>query len=1113
MEPLPPADPPPPPAPAVRGDILVCLVVAALCAWCYFWSARQPVSFLFSRQPTNYYGLLTAGFRAGHLYVKLEPHPALLALPNPYDSAANAPYRVHDMTLFRGKYYLYYGVTPVLIFFWPLVAVTGWYPTEACAVAAFGLAGVMAGSLFLCAMRRRYYSAAPLWLLALGCLCLAFAGPLLTLTVYATFYQVPIACASALFLLMAGALYLACHSRGRSVGWMAAASLLYGLAVGARPNYLLGGLALLIPMNWLVRRAGAAPGSPEERKVRLRLRLATVGPAALCGLGLAAYNGLRFGSIFQFGTRYMLTGGNALKDELFDLGHLLPNAWAYLVGGGDWQRYFPFFGATIAEPYGLLRYAPWCWFALFAFWPPGGDREQGGARPMLVRTIGCALGANLLLLLSFNGSADRYVSDYAPLVLLLGGVGALALGAWASGRGWRQGLAGLTMIAAGGASIFIALAVFAGRTPRADLMLAVGRIANGPVSRWERSHGIRHGALRLELELPTGKEGRIEPLIETGLAPDARDWVELRYLPGDQAQIALFHAGLGMFEGAPFSIPANRRIAVEIRASSLLPPFAHPAFAGWTGDQYQAVRRDFRVAVDGLETLHAALACYPSSPGNLRIGHVRWAAETLSGPFSGRVLAATRLPLGDPPPPPGLFHAPTPVELQVLFPADRTAGEEPLVRTGSGARSDLLSCIYDGPGRLRFVFNHLGYGGPRSEAVPYDPLRTHQLTIWMGSLAPETASAAAATVLPAARRIVVLMDGAAVFDEEALFYPAAPESVLIGRDPAAPSADLAHFTGLVLAEGSAHDLAALPPVDRAGETGAVQLQVMFPEGMSGSTEPLVTTGVSGAGDIVFVHYLDPTHLSFGFHHWGISTLNGAPLEIDYSRPHRLEITLDSLYPSRLAPRPFSGRLRVLLDGTVVLDGSAECFPSAPYEIRLGANPLGGSVSDPAFTGKILSVERKAPGQLPAAALWTGYGAVALDTLFPSGLDGAAEPLVETGVAGAADLVYVRYVDDHHVRFGLDHWGTAGALSDPVEIDYTVPHRLEFSMDAMLAPGSAQQHRVRLSVDGAEVWQTEAANFPARADQVHVALNTVGASSCRPSYTGQILTLARPAPAP
>jgi hypothetical protein len=1103
-----------------QADALLCLVVAVLCGWLYFWSARQPVDFLFSRQPESYYELLTAGFRAGHLSVKLEPHPALLALPNPYDPVANAPYRVHDMTFYHGKYYLYFGVTPVLLFFWPVVAATGWYPTEACAVATFGLVGVAAALALLCAWRRRYFPGAPLWSLALGGLCLAFANPVLTLTEAANFYQVPIACAFGLSVLMLGAIYRALHSPRHAVGWMAASSLLFGLAVGARPDYLLAGFALFIPCGWLIRQAGSAlrlpPGGagPEERRIRRRFLVAAFGPAAACGAGLALYNYLRFGSIFEFGMRYQLAGESFLNFSPLGLDHLVPNGYEYLLGDAAWQRYFPFFEPAVAKPYGMLRYLPWTWLGVLAFQSLAeGVPENEPRRLTLLKTMAAVGAANLLLLSCFFGTTDRYLSDYVPGFLLLGGVGVLAVAAWAARRPWRLGLAAPALALAACFSIAVELAVFAAHAPREEVMLGVGRVANGPTARWEAAHGVQFGALRLDLELPQGKAGDAEPLVGTGLAADRSDWVEIRYLAADQAEIALFHAGFGYVEGHPFPIPPNRRISVEVRAGSLLPPFSHPVFTPWTPDEYQAASRDVRISVNGVETLHAALSCYPSSPEALRIGTVRWPTPALSDSFTGRVLARARLPLAAPPPPLPVLTARTPVDLQLLFPADRTSGTEPLVRTGSGDRHDLLSCVYDGPGRLRFILNHFGYGGPRSDVVPYDPLRPHQLAIWMGSLAPDATHLDTAAVLPLARRIVVLMDGGPVFDEEGLFYPAAPATILIGRDPSGASAALQHFTGLVLAADSAPDLRALPPVTRTGEEGAVNLQLMFPQGMSGSSEPLVATGRSGAGDLLYVHYLDPTHVAFGLHHWGISTLTGAPVEIDYAQPHRLEITMDSLYPASLADRPFSARARVTLDGAVVLEGPAACFPSAPYEIRIGANPLGGSVADPAFTGRVLAVERAKAADLPAAALWTGFGAVAMDTVFPAGLTGAAEPLVESGVAGAADLIYVRYVDERHVRFAVDHWGTGGAQSDPVEVDFSVPHRLEFSLGSLRPPGAAGTEGVRVRLDGAEAWRAELPNFPARAGDIRVGLNTVGASSCREAYTGQILTLARPARLP
>jgi len=72
----------------------------------------------------------------------------------------------------------------------------------------------------------------------------------------------------------------------------------------------------------------------------------------------------------------------------------------------------------------------------------------------------------------------------------------------------------------------------------------------------------------------------------------------------------------------------------------------------------------------------------------------------------------------------------------------------------------------------------------------------------------------------------------------------------------------------------------------------------------------------------------------------------------------------------------------------------------------------------------------------------GSGAAQLKLWFPAGRPpGLQEPLVATGVTGAGDIVYVRYVDDRRdPAFGFDHWGVGGTMSAPVEIDSLRAHQ-------------------------------------------------------------------------
>ena len=83
----------------------------------YFWTATS------SNQPfrprdtsQELYGQLAAAFQKGQTYLDTKPAPQLLAMSDPYDPAANEPYRLHDASLYRGKYYVYFGAAPVVVF-------------------------------------------------------------------------------------------------------------------------------------------------------------------------------------------------------------------------------------------------------------------------------------------------------------------------------------------------------------------------------------------------------------------------------------------------------------------------------------------------------------------------------------------------------------------------------------------------------------------------------------------------------------------------------------------------------------------------------------------------------------------------------------------------------------------------------------------------------------------------------------------------------------------------------------------------------------------------------------------------------------------------------------
>ncbi|MGD1020043.1 MAG: hypothetical protein ABSA12_12090, partial [Verrucomicrobiia bacterium] len=263
-----------------------CLLVIGMYA---YTASLARLESLISNPAENYYNLLVQGFRGGHLSLKKEVPTGLTRLANPYDPVATSryqdlPYELGDMSYYKGRLYLYFGVTPALILFWPFVALTGHYLSDRQAATIFCAIGILASVGLLRALWRRYFFEVSVWVVAACALALGLATGVPTMLPWFGVHKVPASCGYMLTMLALGAIWCAMHEPERRCRWLAAASLAYGLAVGARPNLLLGAVILLTPVIQAWR---------ERRRVWPALAAATV-PITLIGLGLMLYNELRF---------------------------------------------------------------------------------------------------------------------------------------------------------------------------------------------------------------------------------------------------------------------------------------------------------------------------------------------------------------------------------------------------------------------------------------------------------------------------------------------------------------------------------------------------------------------------------------------------------------------------------------------------------------------------------------------------------------------------------------------------------------------------------------------------------------------------------------------------
>jgi tetratricopeptide (TPR) repeat protein len=419
----------------MRNDRITLLIICALVIGIYVYIVQSGARVSGEPRTTDdHYNLLVQGLRVGQLSLKKEAPVGLVRLPDPYNPTANARFRVlpdnlHDLSYYKGKLYLYYGITPALILFWPFVALTGHYLSERFAVIVFCAAGFLASVGLLRALWRRYFSEVSAWVVAASTLALGLATAVPVMLPRSAHNEVAVSCGYMLTMLALAAIWRGLHEPERRCRWLTVASLAYGLAVGARPSLLFGAVILLVPVAQTWR----------ERKCVWPLFTAAIVPIALIGLGLMLYNELRFRNPFEFGLHYALDAGRAVTQQHFRLQYLWYNLRVYFLEPPRWGTHFPFVremimlpkpaGYQIAEVrFAILGGIPLVCLALAA--PLAWRSQPAEARTVLrafVIAVTLLFGACLAPLGFYYYSAVRYEVDFLPALVLLGVVGILGL--------------------------------------------------------------------------------------------------------------------------------------------------------------------------------------------------------------------------------------------------------------------------------------------------------------------------------------------------------------------------------------------------------------------------------------------------------------------------------------------------------------------------------------------------------------------------------------------------------------------------------------------------------------------------------------------------------------
>lgn len=438
-------------APTVQNYRLVFVILLSIIlfhAWLASYSSEDD-----SGRTTYYYAYLSQAFVQGDLHLPLQPDPELLALENPYDLSARTELAKRgvttpvDFSLYKGKFYLYWGPVPALLL--SLVQVFFQHPQP---IADFFLAFLFGAGILLAQTRllttvwRTYFSALPAWEYYIALLLAGLLWPVALLRHehnHARIYEAAIA-AGQLFLI-SGIWMAFAALRGSSISnrRLTLAAILWVLAIGSRhllvvPIAFLG----LTTVIWIFR-------STSESRYRVGNLVSLGAPMAIGALALGWYNWVRFGSVPETGFNYALAGIDIQKfsSALFSASNGVQNLYNYLLNPPDWSPAFPFVSMLegneslrlsfyYAEPMtGLLYTFPFAVFAMVPLLLYVLHRFKAHAVANTLRTpesrsfawlilsLSGSVLASFSLLTIFFWAGMRYAADFLPSLTILSSIG------------------------------------------------------------------------------------------------------------------------------------------------------------------------------------------------------------------------------------------------------------------------------------------------------------------------------------------------------------------------------------------------------------------------------------------------------------------------------------------------------------------------------------------------------------------------------------------------------------------------------------------------------------------------------------------------------------------
>jgi len=299
---------------------------------------------------------------------------------------------------------------------------------------------------------------------------------------------------------------------------------------------------------------------------------------------------------------------------------------------------------------------------------------------------------------------------------------------------------------------------------------------------------------------------------------------------------------------------------------------------------------------------------------------------------------------------------------------------------------------------------------------------------------------------------------------------------------------------------------------------AVAIELRLRQQAPGWTEPLISAGFAGDGDLYMISHLGHGAIRFLVYKGATHFLLASRIipDVDFSRLHRLVVK----YGVGSGPLALANRSRLIWDGLLIEDAPVDYNIRyfEPREIAVGWNTIQFAQCVSSFSGTITRIDPANTNDvnrfaLPPDSPFVGKMITLRVRAHP--LDENGQPLLVTGRGESGDLLFLRMIDGHHVVFGQDHWGAALALGQPVPFDFSQDHEIEILAGPLMrvnVPAGFDPNLTQIRLDGKIVFQTDRAFFPFTNAEAYVLENPVGGTTCGTDFQGEVLAVTTDVPA-